>query len=103
MYQSLVIGFFICLYQIKNVYYIISNWSKYDYSYINRELSEFGSVFASNLIIKTIYMIKRERTKKSKIELNPYMYYMTNWGFMETEITEDRPVESKKENEKLEK
>lgn len=50
-----------------------------------------------------IYMIKRERTRKSKIEQNPYMYYMTNWGFMETEIKEDRPVALKKENDKLEK
>ncbi|NJI72961.1 hypothetical protein HCX49_07070 [Sphingobacterium kitahiroshimense] len=48
-------------------------------------------------------MIKRERTRKSKIEQNPYMYYMTNWGFMETEIKEDRPVTLKKENDKLEK
>ena len=48
-------------------------------------------------------MIKRERTRKSKIEQNPYMYYMTTWGFMETEIKEDRPVALKKENDKLEK
>lgn len=48
-------------------------------------------------------MIKRERTRKSKIEQNPYMYYMTNWGFMETEIKEDRHVALKKENDKLEK
>lgn len=48
-------------------------------------------------------MIKRERIRKTKIEMNPYMYYMTNWGFMETEIKEDRPVELKKRETKLEK
>ncbi len=28
-------------------------------------------------------MIKKEKMKKTKLEKNPYMYYMTNWGFVE--------------------
>ncbi|KGE15678.1 hypothetical protein DI53_0456 [Sphingobacterium deserti] len=28
-------------------------------------------------------MIKKEKLKTTKLEKNPYMYYMTNWGFVE--------------------
>ncbi|SFT18019.1 hypothetical protein SAMN05660206_11837 [Sphingobacterium wenxiniae] len=28
-------------------------------------------------------MIKKEKMKTITLEKNPYMYYMTNWGFVE--------------------
>lgn len=32
---------------------------------------------------KVIYMIKKEKMKTTNLRKNPYMYYMTNWGFIE--------------------
>ena len=31
-------------------------------------------------------MIKKEKLKKTNLEKNPYMYYMTNWGFIEQSV-----------------
>lgn len=28
-------------------------------------------------------MIKKRKEKKSKLEMNPFLYYVTNWGFVE--------------------
>lgn len=32
-------------------------------------------------------MIKKKERKNLKLEKNPYMYYITNWGFVENENT----------------
>lgn len=40
-------------------------------------------------------MIKKEKEKKNILDRNPYMYYVTNWGFVE------QPTKAeKKENQK---
>lgn len=31
-------------------------------------------------------MVKKEKKKQSTIERSPYMYYVTNWGFVEQPI-----------------
>lgn len=38
-------------------------------------------------------MIKKQKEKETKLQKSPYMYYVTNWGFIE------QPIQ-KKENQK---
>lgn len=34
-------------------------------------------------------MIKKERTKKEALVRNPYLYYVTNWGFVGNQTKPD--------------
>ncbi len=47
-------------------------------------------------------MIKKEKTSKTRSEVNPYLFYITNWGFIDTEI-ETANTATKKQNQKVEK
>lgn len=47
-------------------------------------------------------MIKKEKTRKVKTELNPYLFYITNWGFIDTDIDTELNA-TKKQPEKIAK
>ncbi|EEI93489.1 hypothetical protein HMPREF0765_0917 [Sphingobacterium spiritivorum ATCC 33300] len=40
-------------------------------------------------------MIKKQKVKQTQLQKNPYLYYVTNWGFVNPTTTET-PSETKK-------
>ena len=41
-------------------------------------------------------MIKRQKEKQTLLEKNPYIYYMTNWGFVEKNTKPENKTKSER-------